>query len=184
MVSFTTWVSLGATCVLCLALVNLIPRRRGWISAAMSASTLLALAVSSVAYELSGWWTEESNWWPFAVTSAALGLLVILMKSRVPTGAISLGKFFPGAFFGWVVITAALALLLVTTRIFWNNETTATLGLVTLGLCQLGFAGVFVDGLVESQIGKLAWQSAIVLGCIMFLIGWFIAAELMSFLLT
>lgn len=175
------WLLSGILITTVLLYLTLVSRIRDWACVSMSVAGLLVLAVSAAADGLDD---SALTWgypiWPTGpILWAIVASLVVVLKllGGRQHKEQSHGAFLSYGFFAWTMVTVATSMMLFSVRhgVTATHDEIVVLGILTLGLTQLGFAGVIGEGLVDSMLGRIARTIAIVIGCVTFLFSWIIS---------
>jgi hypothetical protein len=175
------WLLSGILITTVLLYLTLVSRIRDWACVSMSVAGLLALLVSAA---VDGPDDSAFAWrypiWPTGpILWAIIASLVIALKllGRRQHEEQSRGAFLSYGFFAWTMVTVAASMMLFFVRhgVTATHDDIVVLGILTLGLTQLGFAGVIGGELADSMLGRIARTIAIVIGCVTFLFSWIIS---------
>jgi|GEM_PF-1716994 len=163
-------------------LVALAPKHRQWISVSLSASGLIALgtatAVTRLDYGLGIW-----PWGPILWFSLAGLVFILKIGSRKELASKDFDRKSSIAFLALTLIPVACLLMLLFIRhgVPEYFDDAVLFGALTIGLTQLGFAGILEKNLVGSALGRSGWTLATVIGSAAFLGSWFVAVAYLVF---
>ncbi len=169
--SFQTVVALFCVVGASMFLVAFATKRRDWVQVFLSATGYLALAVGGGIFGTYASWGPDV--WPAGpMLWVALAVLVLSLKalwSRMPPT--EGGRLLPISFLAWTMLTigATTMMLVVRHGVTATYDEVVMYGILTLGLAQLGFAGIFEKNLIGSGVGRAAWTIALIVGSITFI---------------
>jgi len=144
----------------------------------ISADCLCLLSVSFLSFISRGWGTfAEVPWYagPPAWVGISAVIVVVFVHDRVGGSQQDFGNAFSIAFLAWVVSNIVLGVygFYIWTPgksvPHWLDEA-ILFGTVTLGLAQLGMAGILRNHLCNRRMGLIAWLLTVAYGAIIVVI--------------
>ena len=159
---------LGMTIIL----LCFVPKSRDRFSVSFSASGFAVLAVSGATYWLDAYRGPEV--WPTgSLLWSVLAGLMLTLKFSFKNGPRDQRRvrLFLIAYLMWILLTIGSVLMMAFVRhgITATYDEVVMYGILTLGLAQLGFAGIFEKLLFGSALGRFVWVSAVVIGSLAFI---------------
>lgn len=115
------------------------------------------------------------------IAIAALLLSLKVIETKRPT-VTETGLLLPIALLAWTMVTVGSALMMLFVRhgVTATYDSVVLLGILTLGLAQLGFAGILEHRLNDSPIGRATWTVALVIGTVVLLFSFIVDFILMT----